>query len=73
MNSKDLLERKAISSEPFPGSLDMFLPSYNFSWTFSEMTGRDRGKEAVQQCAWLVMNSVECENTFRLLKTSVML
>lgn len=55
MNREDLLRREAVCSEPGNGS--EVLPSYNFSWTVSEMTGRDRG-EAGQRSAWL--QSDEC-------------
>lgn len=38
----------------------------------SEMTGRDRGVRLANNLPdWKVINSVECENTFVLLKTSV--
>lgn len=64
------------STKPHPVNQEMvarFLPSYNFSWTVSEMTGRDRGERLAHDLpGWKVMNSVECENTFLLLRTSVM-
>lgn len=50
-----------------------FLPSCNFPWTVSEMTGRDRGERLANDLLdRKVMNSVVCENTFLLLRTSVM-
>lgn len=62
MNSKDLLKRKAISSEPGNDAEVFAIISFFLN---GHRDDRDRGEGLANDLPdWKVINSVECENTF---------